>query len=94
MHTLSPTQTEILLILAEECAEVIQAISKIKRFGLDTDYKGKTNLEMLAIELGDVLALIELTKQSDLGLTDELLESAKTDKLERIKNWLNYLKKH
>jgi len=94
MYTLSPTQTEILLILAEECAEVIQAISKIKRFGLDTDYKGKTNLEMLAIELGDVLALIELAKQSELGLTDELLESAKNDKLERIKNWLNYLKKH
>jgi NTP pyrophosphatase (non-canonical NTP hydrolase) len=94
MHELTPTQTEILLILAEECAEVIQAISKIKRFGLNTEYKGTTNFEMLAIELGDVLALIELTKQAELGLTDEMLNSAKIDKLERIKNWLNYLKKH
>lgn len=94
MHQLTPTQTEILLILAEECAEVIQAISKIKRFGLNTEYKGTTNFEMLAVELGDVLALIELAKQAELGLTEEMLEEAKNNKLERIKQWLNYLKNH
>ena len=45
---------EILTILAEECAEVIQACSKIKRFGLGA------NVEALAKELGDLQCMIEL----------------------------------
>lgn len=45
---------EILLILQEECAEVIQAISKVKRFGMGN------NQEQLEQEVCDVLCMIDL----------------------------------
>ena len=44
-------QDEVLRIAQEECAEVIQAISKIFRFGLDESYEGKTNRERLQMKL-------------------------------------------
>lgn len=47
---------EILSILQEECAEVIQAISKVKRFG-ETH-----NIDQLALEIGDMLYLTDLAK--------------------------------
>ena len=47
---------EILSILQEECAEVIQAISKVKRFG------EKHNIDQLALEIGDMLYLTDLAK--------------------------------
>lgn len=51
---------EILTILQEECAEVIQAISKIRRFGL-SDNEGE-----LKKEICDVLCMIELMKEFDV----------------------------
>ena len=59
---------EILDILQEECAEVIQAISKCRRFGMDNVYiKGSgTQREHLVQELGDVRLLIELLKSQEL----------------------------
>lgn len=47
---------EILNLLQEECAEVIQAISKVRRFGKESNIKGLTE------EIGDVLYLISLAK--------------------------------
>jgi len=47
---------EVLSILQEECAEVIQAISKVKRFG------AANNIESLAVEIGDMLYLTDLAK--------------------------------
>ena len=41
MNKLTEAETERLVIMAEECAEVIQVIGKILRHGwLGTDYKG------------------------------------------------------
>jgi len=45
---------EILLILQEECAEVIQAVSKIKRFG------EANNIDNLKIEIADLQCMINL----------------------------------
>jgi len=47
---------ETLTILSEECAEVIQANSKLIRFGIN-DEDNITNLEQ---ELGDVFAMIAI----------------------------------
>ena len=54
-------ETEILSIAQEECAEVIQAISKCFRFGLDNVKPGKpkTNREHLEEELGDLMAMLK-----------------------------------
>lgn len=49
-------QEEILTILQEECAEVIQAVSKVRRFGLER------NVEELCKEIADVEYLIKLAK--------------------------------
>lgn len=51
---MNKVQEEILLILQEECAEVIQAICKVKRFGL------QGNVEQLEQEVADVLCMLEL----------------------------------
>jgi NTP pyrophosphatase (non-canonical NTP hydrolase) len=47
---------EVLNILQEECAEVIQAISKVRRFGKEK------NVEDLCKEIGDMLYLVDLAK--------------------------------
>ena len=82
---------EILLILQEECAESTQAISKCFRFGPDQIKPGKTktNMEHLQEELGDLLTMIELLEESDVGVTKEGLERAKQAKFEKLRNWSN-----
>jgi NTP pyrophosphatase (non-canonical NTP hydrolase) len=85
---------EALLILAEECAEVIQAISKCQRFGIDVCKPGKprTNREHLETELGDVLAMIEILRD-DLGLVSwDSIETSRVQKREKLKTWSNLFK--
>lgn len=84
-------QEECLNILQEECAEVIQAASKIKRFGVI----GKpinttlTNRESLEMELGDVLALVDLVKGSGLGVTEEGIERARANKMLKLSKFMH-----
>lgn len=58
-NDLTNAETERLDMLAEECAEVIQAISKIKRHGWNSRHPdgGPTNREQLFRELRDVAAV-------------------------------------
>jgi NTP pyrophosphatase (non-canonical NTP hydrolase) len=84
------TSSEILDILQEEGAEVIQAVSKCRRFGLDNHKPGKplTNRQHLAEELGDLLAMITLCH--DFGIVDfEEVMIAKDNKLEKLRQWSN-----
>lgn len=50
-------QEQILSILQEECAEVIQAVSKVRRFGAGN------NIEELCKEIADVEVMIMLAKE-------------------------------
>lgn len=81
---------EIMCILQEECAEVTQAISKCFRFGLDNAKPGKplTNLEHLEIELGDLLAMIDILIENHVISIDKL-DIAKIAKKEKLKTWSN-----
>lgn len=92
MLKITEHQEECLNILQEECAEVTQAASKIKRFGIHALNPlipdSPTNLENLEMELGDVLAMIDMCKSAGIGLTDEGLQRAKEAKLERVKKWM------
>ena len=75
-------------ILQEECAEVIQAVSKISRFGLDNYKPGKpkTNREHLEEELGDLLAMIDILVE--LGVISETsVQKAEVAKIEKLKQW-------
>ena len=89
MKTSSPKVEEILDILQEECAEVTQAISKCRRFGIDNSYKdGGTQREHLVQELGDVTLLIELLKAHNL-FTDTELHEAEVRKSQKLVKWSN-----
>ena len=81
---------EVMDILQEECAEVIQAVSKISRFGIDNFKPGKpkTNREHLEEELGDMLAMIDIMLEKSV-ISLEHLEVAKKAKIERLKKWSN-----
>ena len=79
---------EAMDILQEECAEVIQIISKCRRFGIDETHikSGKSNRANLEEELGDMLALVQILVE--LGVvTEQNLEQAKQEKFEKLKKW-------
>lgn len=81
---------EALDILQEEAAEVIQAVSKIRRFGWENHHpdETQTNLEHLEEELGDMQALIELLME--IGLVSwGNVTVAKRAKIEKLKKWSN-----
>lgn len=78
---------EALIILQEECAEVIQAVSKCYRFGIDNQHKsGITQRANLEMEIGDMLALVDiLIEQGEIDLNN--LNIAKANKIEKLKIW-------
>jgi NTP pyrophosphatase (non-canonical NTP hydrolase) len=78
---------EALTILQEECGELVQVISKIRRFGInDTSVKNKR--EWLAQELGDVAAMIDIL--IDQGhVTADTIEQAKQAKKSKLKIYSN-----
>jgi NTP pyrophosphatase (non-canonical NTP hydrolase) len=83
-------EREILLIAQEECAEVIQAISKCFRFGLDNVKPGKpkTNREHLEEELGDLIAMLNIMCENGMVNYDAVEEAAR-QKVQKLKQWSN-----
>ncbi len=75
----------LLVILAEECAEVAHRASKAIRFGMAEVEPGMTlhNRGRIETELGDLMAVVEL-----LGLT--VRQDAKDAKLEKLKKYMAY----
>jgi NTP pyrophosphatase (non-canonical NTP hydrolase) len=85
-------QREILVITQEECAEVIQSISKVFRFGIDNDHKsGSTQREALEKEVGDLVAMIELLHQHNI-VDKEKVTQAVQEKKDKLKIWSNIYK--
>lgn len=82
------SEKQILLICQEECAEVIQAISKVFRFGYDSEYNDRTNRQRLTEEVGDLLAMIDLMFEA--GIIDESSTNmAALQKKIKLKKWSN-----
>ena len=79
---------EVLDILQEECAEVIQAVSKVRRFGIDEIHikNGYSNRIHLTEEIGDLLVMIDLLQSFNV-ITVEGVTSAKQAKIEKLKKW-------
>ncbi len=84
-------EKEIMAITQEECAEVIQAISKVFRFGIDNSHNGVTNREHLTTELGDLHCMIELMVESKMVDRQELLY-ASGNKRKKLITWSNIFK--
>lgn len=81
-------QTEILDILQEECGEVVQVVSKCRRFGIDEIYgqDGETNRSRLTKEVGDLMCMIQLMHEAGIVDMAELMFAA-SKKREKLKQW-------
>ena len=71
---------ELLVITMEECGELIQACSKMLRFGEDQDYT------QLQEEIGDVMCMIEILKDGGLVSDEQIQERIKVKK-EKLMKW-------
>lgn len=89
---ISNKEHEIMSILQEESAEIIQAVSKIFRFGYNSKHpdKDQTNREHLAEEIGDILAMIELLIKNEI-VDWQAVESAKNKKFKKLQQWSNIM---
>ena len=87
---------DILPIVVEECAEVIQAIQKINRFGIDGYSPATpitTNKDHLIEEIGDLLYVIGyMIERGYLGEdAEERLEKAFKAKETKLRKWSSHL---
>lgn len=84
---LTPAEDELLAVLAEECAEVIQIISKIQRHGLRNYHpeSREVNAYTLEREMGDVRAAMKLVCEAGIAResTIHLLADEKLKHIER-----------
>lgn len=75
-------------LVMEECAEVIQCCTKIKRFGIKDShpdyYRGRPNGMALKLEIGDLLATI---KGLGVDLNDDTVQESFRDKVRRLETY-------
>jgi len=78
------TRDELLVLLVEECGEIIQAATKCLRFGYERYQSGYgINCEVLAEEVGDLLGVIDALRL-DPSIV-EMTRAKKITKAERVK---------
>lgn len=91
-NQLTNAQTERLDMLQEECAEVIQIISKIKRHGYEShhpDTPGEDNREFLERELGDMLGVLDhMLDHNDVSY--EEVKRAAHQKMKRARKYMHH----
>ena len=89
---MNDNQKEVMLIAQEECAEVVQAISKCFRFGPNDEYNGFSNKQRLEEEVGDLLCMIQLMMNQ--GIIDENnVNAASIQKRIKLERWSNVFNK-
>ncbi|HTG26079.1 MAG TPA: hypothetical protein VK681_39140 [Reyranella sp.] len=90
---LSPQDAEILALIAEECAEVIQAVTKIQRHGLESrnplDPEAGDNRRFLAKEVGHLRHALKRAWGAGI-LNDELADEFEDAKAKTIGRWLHH----
>lgn len=72
---------EALVILMEECGELIQTCSKVIRFGQSDE-----NIERLTQEMGDVSCMIDILQNMDM-VSFTQIDEASTRKYEKLKQY-------
>jgi len=80
-------QREILVITQEECAEVIQEISKIFRFGINQLHKdGMPHQLKLEMEIGDLICMINLLTEYGVVTQQGINQSVQAKEI-KLKKW-------
>lgn len=86
---------DTLLKLIEECSEVQQAVCKLMAFGPESrwpDDNAPSNLEHLSLEIGDLLAVIDVLRdETTLGLSKAEIDTAKINKMKKLEIYLPHL---
>ena len=79
-------EEHLLVILAEECAEIQQAVTKALRFGLDDHWQNEpTNKVKISQELADLMGIYFMLLREDvIPLSEESLITAKQEKIEKF----------
>ena len=86
-------EKEILVIAQEECAEVIQEISKCFRFGIDSVHKsGTIHRTVLEHEVGDLLCMIDLMINNGI-INKENVDAAKEFKKVKLEKYSSIFSK-
>ena len=82
----------LLTCLAEECAEVQQAIAKALRFGLDDGRPGagSSNAQDIGREFVDVVALMEMLVDSGVIKLPPNRLARTEQKKSRVEEWMAY----
>lgn len=80
---------EVLDILIEEAAEVIQRVTKMKRFGIEEVQPGQdlTNAERLSQELGDLMGTMQLAVERGL-VSPTVLENQIPIKISKLRQFM------
>jgi hypothetical protein len=83
-------EQQLLIVLAEECSEVIKEVSKALRFGIDTTYKGTSPKERLQWELVDLISSIELLQDEEvIDLNNSEFETLSKHKKSKVLSFIN-----
>ena len=85
---------ETLIITQEECAEVIQAVSKIMRFGFDSCYPTEDSAstkECLELEVGQLLCMIGILIDQGVIEEDAMLQAMEAKKI-KLETWSRIFK--
>lgn len=77
---------ELLVITMEECGELIQACSKLIRFGTE-----KKHMDNLVQELGDVMCLATLLIEHDMCDEADVFQAIE-NKREKLELWSDLIK--
>lgn len=88
------TRTEHLLVcLAEEAAEIQQAVAKALRFGLDDGYPrtDRKNRNDIMREIADLIAVTEMLQEEKV-LASPFVRFRISAKKAKVKKWLKYAK--
>lgn len=92
---LTPAEAELLALLAEECGELVQAIGKTLRHGLDSTNplvppgSDRSNRGWIEKEMGDVRAAMILLCEA--GVTDKAAVHSIADvKRANVQRWLHH----
>lgn len=92
---LTPKILEALDLLQEECSEIIQIISKIRRFGPDSyhpeDQTQRPNKLLLTDEIGDFEVLVNWLINSG-AISEEDIDARMEYKIEKLKKYTNLFK--
>lgn len=90
---LTAAEVERLMLLAEECGEVVQIVGKIIRHGYESyhphDPKKTSNRRLLQKELGDITAARRLMFRAG-DICPFKVNDAAIDKLKRVKRYLHH----